>query len=159
MVNTCTHFCRISHVKLEFFNFCSNFSNFSRFSQMPLDHCISQKNVKIFSLAHCRSLTHIRPTESFTRAYEDNSLPQNSSSLRLRVYESASRESLSEAQRSEARARVYIFPWFFRDLLPKPHCFSIFQFFNFSIFQFSIFQFLNFNFQKGYQSTKSTFSK
>ena len=151
MVNTCTHFCRISHVKLEFFNFCSNFS---RFSQMPLDHCISQKNVKIFLLAHCRSLTHIRPTESFIRAYEDNSLPLIvvSSSQSLRVA-----ESLSEAQRSEARARACIFfPDFFEICYRNP---TVFQFFNFSIFQFSIFQFLNFNFQKGYQSTKSTFSK
>ena len=133
MVNTCTHFCRISHVKLEFFNFCSNFSNFSRFSQMPLDHCISQKNVKIFSLAHCRSLTHIRPTESFTGAYEDNSLPQNSSSLRLRVYESQSRSAkLSSAKRARARACIF-FPDFSEVCYRNP---TDFQFFNFSIFQF-----------------------
>ena len=125
---------------------------------MPLDHCISQKNVKIFLLAHCRSLTHIRPTESFIRAYEDNSLPLRD----LRVSESTSRKvakSLSEAQRSEARARAracIFFPDFFEVCYRNP---TVFQFFNFSIFQFSIFQFLNFNFQKGYQSTKSTFSK
>ena len=139
MVNTCTHFCRISHVKLEFFNFCSNFSNFSRFSQMPLDHCISQKNVKIFLLAHCRSLTHIRPTESFIRAYEDNSLPLIvvSSSQSLRVGKSQSRSAkLSEAKR--ARARVYFSLIFSRFVTETP------LIFNFSIFQFFNFQFFNF---------------
>ena len=125
---------------------------------MPLDHCISQKNVKIFLLAHCRSLTHIRPTESFNRAGEDNSLPLIvvSSSQSLRVGKSQSRSAkLSEAKRARARACIF-FPDFFEVCYRNP---TDFQFFNFSIFQFSIFQFLNFNFQKGYQSTKSTFSK
>ena len=136
MVNTCTHFCRISHVKLEFFNFCSNFSNFSRFSQMPLDHCISQKNVKIFLLAHCRSLTHIRPTESFTGRVKKTLCPKT---LRLFVSESTSRRvaQRSSAKRS-ARARVYFSLIFSRFVTETP------LFFNFSIFQFFNFQFFNF---------------